>query len=26
MQGRFFHAATKAMGEAPGEDSPIVGL
>jgi enoyl-[acyl-carrier protein] reductase III len=26
MQGRFFHAAARAMGEAPGEDSPIIGL
>jgi enoyl-[acyl-carrier protein] reductase III len=26
MQGRFFHAAARAMGETPGEDSPIMGL
>jgi enoyl-[acyl-carrier protein] reductase III len=26
MQGRFFHAAARAMGEIPGEDSPIIGL
>lgn len=26
MQGRFFQAAAQAMGETPGEDSPIVGL
>jgi enoyl-[acyl-carrier protein] reductase III len=26
MQGRFFQAASKAMGEEPGEDSPIIGL
>ena len=26
MQGRFFQAAAKAMGEEAGEDSPIIGL
>ncbi len=26
MQGRFFQAAARAMGETPGEDSPIIGL
>lgn len=26
MQGRFFQAAAQAMGQTPGEDSPIVGL
>jgi enoyl-[acyl-carrier protein] reductase III len=26
MQGRFFQAAAQAMGEKPGEDSPIFGL
>lgn len=26
MQGRFFHATARAMGETPGDDSPIVGL
>jgi enoyl-[acyl-carrier protein] reductase III len=26
MQGRFFQAAVRAKGEAPGEESPIVGM
>jgi enoyl-[acyl-carrier protein] reductase III len=26
MQGRFFSAAVRAMGENPGEDSPIIGV
>ncbi|HEX6301601.1 MAG TPA: SDR family oxidoreductase [Acidimicrobiia bacterium] len=26
MQGRFFHAAARAVGETPGEDSPIIGI
>lgn len=26
MQGRFFQTAVQAMGEAPGEDSPIIGI
>ena len=26
MQGRFFQTAVQAMGETPGEDSPIIGL
>lgn len=26
MQGRFFQTAVQAMGESPGEDSPIIGI